>query len=42
MTELQMSETCNEEASPFVAPGFHAGRESKPKTPGVEAGRYKR
>jgi hypothetical protein len=35
-----MTETRNEEAFPFVAPGFHAGRSPKPKTPGVDAGRY--
>jgi hypothetical protein len=40
MTEIQMTEARNEEAHPFVAPGFHAGRASKPNTPGVEAGRY--
>jgi hypothetical protein len=38
--KIQMTETRNEVAYTVVAPGFHAGRASKPKTPGVEAGRY--
>jgi hypothetical protein len=38
--KIQMTETHNEDAYTVVALSFHAGRASKPKTPGVEAGRY--
>jgi hypothetical protein len=38
--QIQMTETGRIGGLHVVAPGFHAGRVSKPKTPGVEAGRY--
>jgi hypothetical protein len=40
MTEVQMTETCNEGTYPFVAPGFPAGRSWFRRPPGVEGGRY--